>query len=477
MPGRAWSNYTGRFVVRLGPRAVGRIAERARKAEPDLGSLHELAEAVNARPLRSTLQKYPACRSHPVVRRRSVGEVLEREASRDPGVRIPSLASYFVVDPRDWKDLEHAGHFLLELRANQDVELAYREPAVRTAGTARPWAVDPTDPFVKDQGYLDPAPKGIGANTEEVWGDFNGAGVRFVDLEAGWNFQHVDLPQHGRKRKPLINKNDRTEADHGTAVLGVVLGQEDGVGITGIAPKADFRGVVSHVENLRTGDPDVPDAIEKAVKVLGKGGVLLLEVQTGDGLPIEIDEVMFTAIWEATRAGIIVIEAAGNGTESPPGRDLARVLRRRHDDPPPVNLMLRDSGAIMVSACHANLAGQGGHRRIGYASHGSRINCYAWGESVVTAGGGGFGPDAGNNGRYTDSFGGTSAAAAIVAGAAILVQQMASTPGGPGPLGPTEMRDILSNPTMGTVVLAPTGATKVGVMPDLTQIARELKGL
>jgi serine protease len=459
-------------VVRLGPRAVARIAERARKAEPDLCSLHELAEGVNSRPLRSILRKYPAVKSHPVVRRRSVAQILDREASRDTNAQIPSLAAYFIADPRDSYDPEQAGRLLLDLRANQDVEVAYREATVRNART---WVVDPTDPFVKDQGYLEPAPKGIGANTEEVWGYFNGAGVRFVDLEAGWNLEHVDLPQHGRKRKPLINRNDPTEADHGTAVLGVVLGQRDGGGITGIAPKADFRGVVSHVVNLRTRDPDVPDAIEKAVKVLGKGGVLLLEVQTGEGYPIEVDEVMFTAIWEATRAGVIVIEAGGNGTETV-GRDLSRIPRRRRDDPPPVNLKLRDSGAIMVSACRANFASQGGHRRIRYASYGSRINCYAWGESVVTAGWGDFGPIAGANRSYTDSFGGTSAAAAIIAGAAILVQQMASAPGGPGPLDPTQMRRILSDPTTGTVVLAPTGKRKIGVMPDLEQIARRLKG-
>ena len=141
-----------------------------------------------------------------------------------------------------------------------------------------------------------------------------------------------------------------------------------------------------------------------------------------------------------------------------------------------MNLMRRDSGAIMVSACHANLASQGGHRRIGYASYGSRIDCYAWGESVVTAGGGDFGPVAGDDRSYTDSFGGTSAAAAIIAGAAILVQEMATARGGPGPLGPTQMRRILSDPTTGTVVLAPTGKQKVGVMPDLTRIARKLKG-
>jgi hypothetical protein len=472
MPGRESSNHTGRFVVRLGPKALGRIAERARKTEPDLCSLHELAEAVNVRTLRSILKNYPAVKSHPVVRRRSVAQILEREASRKTDARISSLAAYFVADPRDWDDPEHAHRFLMDLRADPGIELAYREPVVRPAGA---WAVVPNDPYVKDQGYLAAAPRGIGANTEEVWGSFNGAGVRFVDLEAGWNLKHADLPQAGRKRKLLINKNDPAEANHGTAVLGIVLAKRDGYGITGIAPKADFRGVVSHVVNLRSGDPDIPDAIEKAVKVLGKGGVLLLEVQTGDGYPIEVDEVMFTAIWEATRSGIIVIEAAGNGSETV-GLDLDHIPRRRRDDPPPVNLTLRDSGAIMVSACRANLTSQGAHRRIGYASHGSRIDCYAWGERVVTAGKGDFGPVAGVNRSYTDTFGGTSAAAAIIAGAAILVQQMATASGGP-PLQPAEMRRILSDPAAGTTVSAPTGNKKIGVMPDLKVIARKLMDL
>src|SRR3954466_6382556 len=88
MPGRESSNHTGRFVVRLGPKALGRIAERARKTEPDLCSLHELAEAVNVRTLRSILKNYPAVKSHPVVRRRSVAQILEREASRKTDARI-----------------------------------------------------------------------------------------------------------------------------------------------------------------------------------------------------------------------------------------------------------------------------------------------------------------------------------------------------------------------------------------------------
>ena len=191
---RASSNYTGRIVVRLGHKARGRVAECARKTGPDPSSLGELAEAVGSPPLRSVLKQYPAVKSHRVVRRRSVAEILDSDASRGADPRIPSLASYFLADPRDWKDPKEAGRFLLALRASEDIELAYPEPAVCPAGT---WAVDPSDPYVKDQGYLDPAPRGIGANTKEVWGSFDGAGVGFVDLEAGWNLEHVDLPQVG----------------------------------------------------------------------------------------------------------------------------------------------------------------------------------------------------------------------------------------------------------------------------------------
>ncbi len=474
MPGRASSNHTGRIVVRLGHKARGRIAESARKAQAVPSSLEELADAVDARPLRSLLKQYPAVKSHRVVRRRSVGEILDSEASREADPRIPSLASYFLADPREWKDPKEAGRFLLALRASEEIELAYPESAVWPAGI---WAVDPSDPYVKDQGYLDPAPRGIGANTEEVWGSFDGSGVGFVDLEGGWNLEHFDLPQVG-DGKPLINENDPTQADHGTSVLGVVLGKPNGRGITGIAPKADFRGVVSHVADLHSRDPDVVDAIQQAVQVVGKGGVLLLEVQTRDGYPIEVDEVIFTAIWEATRAGVIVIEAAGNGAWADngirKGHDLDHIPRRRVEDPPPVNLTDRDSGAIMVSACGANLAAQDGHRRLGYAGYGSRINCYAWGEEVVTAGWGDFAP-ADDDRTYTRRFGGTSAAAAIIAGAAILVQQMAGAPGGPGLLGPDEMRLRLSATATGTVVLGLRGKAPIGVMPDLRAIARSLQ--
>jgi serine protease len=475
MPSHTSPKYTGRFVVRFGPKVVSRIAERARRTEPDACSLEELADAVGVPKLRGILRKYPQVRSYPAIRRSSVVQILESEEARDSDVPRSSLTSYFIADPREWQEAPHVDRLLADLKAEPDVEFAYRELAVRLNN----WAVDPDDPLVQDQGYLGPAPKGIGVNTDEVWGSFDGDGVRFVDLEAGWNLDHVDLPPAALSPQPLINKNDPTQADHGTAVLGVVLGQANGGGITGIAPRADFRGVVSHVVSLRSADAGVPDAIEAAVNALGKGGVLLVEAQTSNGYPVEIDEVTFAAIRKATCAGVTVIEAAGNGTETV-GRNLDLPIPRRADDPPPINLnrksrRFRDSGAIMVSGCRANLASQGGHRRIGYAGYGSRIDCYAWGEKVVTAGGGNFGPVARAADRqFTDGFGGTSSAAAIIAGVAILVQQMARSPRGPGQLEPAQLRNLLSDSTTGTAVLAPSGRKKVGVMPDLKEIARKL---
>jgi hypothetical protein len=463
MPARSSSEYTGRIVVRFGRKVVDRIVDRARKPEPDLCSLEEVAEAAQVTDLRGILRKYPGVRSHPAVRQSAVAEILERE-SRDSDVPLPSLTSYFVADPRELEDARYADRLLADLNAAADVEVAYRERAVCTPQDLE------DDPLVNDQGYLDPAPKGIGA--KEVWRFSNGAGVPFVDLEAGWYLKHVDLPRARLEPQPMINLNDDTEANHGTAVLGVVLAQRNERGIIGIAHGADFLGVVSHVVDLAREASGAPDAIAKAVEALtrdkGRGGVLLLEAQTVDGYPIEVDEVTFTAIRRATRAGIIVIEASGNGTGRV-GRDLDRATRwdGRLGSP-------RDSGAIIASGCHANLAGLGGHRRVAYTGYGSRVDCYAWGENVVTTGGGDFGPEAQRPSRkFTAMFGGSSSAAAIIAGAAILVQQMAGAYG-KGPLEAPEMRRLLSDPTTGTPVLAPTGTQRVGVMPDLKKIARKL---
>ncbi len=475
MPARASSRYTGRIVVRVDRSVANKIRNRANTpGSPDLETLQDLATPLDLDEFTTLFGGYPPHPTQRAIRGISNLELLRREerAQLSPYPPKHSLTAYFIADPRIWKSTARSHRYLADLNATPGVGLAYWERRHRSPNN---WAVDPSDPLVKDQRYLDPAPGGIGANTADVWGSFDGSGIGFVDVEAGWNLQHVDLPAPTTGTRPLVNFNDPLQADHGTASLGVVLGQPNGRGITGIAPKATFKGVSSWVADLEEETDDVPLAISAAMNVLKPGEVLLIEVETIDGFPVEIDDLEFQAIQTAAGNDLIVIEAAGNGTGTD-GRDLDRASSEsRPGFPLKRGPGFDDSGAIMVSACRADLTRSTPrrHRRKAYAGRGSRIDCFAWGDKVATTGGSGLGSTTGPNSSYTDSYDGTSAAAAIVAGTALLVQQAATLRRG-RPLTPTEMRALLSNPALGTGVLEPMGNQQIGVMPDLQAIARNL---
>ena len=103
------------------------------------------------------------------------------------------------------------------------------------------------------------------------------------------------------------------------------------------------------------------------------------------------------------------------------------------------------------------------------SNYGSRIDSYAWGDSIVTCGDGNLAGSGVNS--YRNNFGGTSGAAAIIAGCALLVQglhfaQKQSL------LSPTEMREMLCNPNTG-IKPGGTVAGQIGVMPDLRAVVEE----
>ena len=138
----------------------------------------------------------------------------------------------------------------------------------------------------------------------------------------------------------------------------------------------------SHYDAATGEELHTVDAIAEAVDHIEPGDVLLLEVQRpGEGgtrpLPTEIDPADFDAISDATGAGIVVVEAAGNGT-----RDLDLW---RHPTDGPLRAMRRDgpgdSQAIIVGSCVAQRF-QDGHARFPDSNWGERVDCYAWGESV-----------------------------------------------------------------------------------------------
>jgi hypothetical protein len=351
--------------------------------------------------------------------------------------------------------------------------LPYVEQAYVEAPVTDPLVNPADDTYSPTQGYLDPAPDGIDARYAWTLTGGDGAGIAFIDLEQGWVPTHEDLTA---RAPTLIFGTNRDgvggyQGDHGTAVLGQVMGVDNALGVVGIAPNIASVRMVSHFDGVTGTALHVADALLAAIDVLTFGDLVLLEVQrsaSGYGLaPTEIDSADFDTIQLAVALGIIVVEAAGNGSN-----DLDTyvdgggntVLNRG-------SAAFRDSGAIMIGAAASALP----HDRLGFSNFGSRIDCYAWGENVTTCGYG----DLANGGtpqtEYTDTFGGTSSASPIISGAALCVQGIAVDQIGHR-FSPGQMRAILSDPANGT----PQGggvAGNIGVMPNLRQIIDNVIGL
>jgi serine protease len=263
--------------------------------------------------------------------------------------------------------------------------------------------------------------------------------------------------------------------DHGTAVLGEIIGIDNGKGVVGIAPFVRSVQMVSHYEAASDTALHVADAIVAAITHMTAGDVLLLEVQRGSALlPTETDAVDFDAIRLAVAHGIIVVEAGGNGNndlDTWTNSGGLTILNRG-------SVNFSDSGAIMVGAALSSLP----HNRAGFSNFGSRVDCYGWGENIVTCGyanriGGSLGNDgtATRNDDYTSAFSGTSGASPIIVGATLILQglykEMTTSV-----LSPGQMRILLANPATGTAQ-GPGVAGNIGVMPNLRSIIEDTLNL
>jgi serine protease len=393
---------------------------------------------------------------------------LEENARRSEFPPLHSLSAYWRLDYRNYDgDLDELVKKFQEL---QEVDLAYKEMSV-----SDPWIAAGDDTFAARQGYLDAAPGGIDARWAWTQVEFPGAGVGFIDLEQGWISTHQDLTAAAPK---LVFNDNRHGVgtyigDHGTAVLGEVVGADNNRGVVGIAPSVSFVKMVSHFEASSKAHTYVAEAICAAITHMSAGDVLLLEVERYD-LPTETDSADFTAIRLAAGNGIVVVEAAGNGRKDLDNWD---VLCRSSAN-------FKDSGAIVVGASLSSLPHDRWENRWEGSNFGSRIDCYAWGENIVTSGYANRPPSGsrgslGNNKTvsrnddYTSTFGGTSGASAIIVGAALILQgmykaTMASV------LSPLQMRSLLSDPATGTAQGRGV-AGNIGVMPDLRAIIENTK--
>jgi hypothetical protein len=521
--------------------------------------------------LAKTIAQFPGSRIRRLftsVEPDRIRELMARAEAMGPW-QTPNLLTYYRITCGPGVDPEAVARALSRAPG---VETAYVERAVAEAGPVQP--DDDPYAFLPDpsatgstgtipephQGYLDAAPFGVGAR--DAWNVAGGdgsavitpasaphppnKGARFVTVQSGINYDHEDLakkkaslqgplwgqnlydvltnPAQAGQLSPEDVVNAQSSVNHGTAMLGIVCGDDNDVGIVGIATNSPKPKISSPFlgTTVNMSSTSIANAILGAIPEMNPGDVLHLPLAVeglttivGDykcvqALPIEVDSACFAAIAAASALGITVIEAAGNGVKvlkaiddtpvpnakvdlSKPGvlANIGGVDLDQYQDSdgkhvlnPTFPLEFKDSGAIVVGQAYAKLSPDGGHYRIEMqyfdvtgeeppggtgtgSNYGTRVDCYAWGQKVVTTTIGGKGPGTSANNHY-GFIGGTSSASAIIAGVALCIQGAVITHC-QHRWWPNQIRNVLKDPANGT----PQGALvpgPIGSMPDLGKI-------
>ena len=301
---------------------------------------------------------------------------MNKAIKSNPGYQPTDLLSYYAIDcdPGTGTD-----KLLRRLSQYKEIELAYRE----TDGYV-PSANSYEEIISSGQEYLGPAPLGIDAMHAWRIPGGDGAGkVRFIDIEKGWMLNHEALRIN---LYPETGINRHVYAEHGAGVLGIVMMQPNETGAVGITPKVKGSVISQYRPD---GSLNTADAIMTAIDRLRFGDVLLLEAQVLDPaggvnlLPVEIQDAVHRVIRLATALGIIVVEAGGNGNiYGNMGNDFDEFNLNGKKILNPESTDFKDSGAILVAASSARTP----HERMCFSNYGQRMNCFAWGESIVTAG-------------------------------------------------------------------------------------------
>lgn len=440
-------------------------------------------EGVRLRPLFGMTED--RMRSHIATLRSEVGE------------DVPDLSVFYKVDAPD-EMLETLAARLNELDV---VEAAYVKAPAEPAATVLaepetgllnrmvPSEAEPavTPDFTPRQGYLFAAPGGVDA--PYAWSRPGGRGtnVRVIDIEGAWRFSHEDLLQNQGGVAGGIPTNDLAWRNHGTAVLGEIGGDENGVGVTGIAPHANQRAISIF------GGLGSAAAIRQAADLLAPGDIILIELHRAGPrfnfqpradqrgyVAIEWWPDDYQAIRYASSKGVIVVEAAGNGAEN-----LDDAIYNANPPAPfgpfpawwqnPYRRAPLDSGAVMVGAgapppgTHGNNHGPD-RSRLDFSNFGALIDAQGWGREVTTCGYGDLQGGGNEDAWYTDRFSGTSSASPIVVGA-LAATQGALRAAGRIPMTPARAREVLR--TTGSPQQDAPGrprTQRIGNRPNLRQM-------
>ena len=336
-----------------------------------------------------------------------------------------------------------AADLLQRLNALPEIETVYPQPIPMPA-----FEPLPTPNWQPDQGYLNPAPQGIDAYFS--WGipGSKGESIRVCDIEGNWVFSHEDLSKaHGDIHLGGALILDPMWYNHGTAVLGEIAADSNGVGVTGIA-----FGV--SLNTVSIGTMSNADAIDLASDNIDAGDIILIELQEagpngGNYVPIEFYQAAFDAISAASANGRIVVEAGANGHQD---LDDSYWYGNLFDPD------YRHSGAILVGAGTPT-----SHSPEWFTSYGERLDLQGWGSEIYTLGYGDLYSEGDTAHYYTADFGGTSGASPIVVGAVAALRGAYEHAYGTV-LTRDEIVDILQS--TGTPQGEPT-SQNIGPLPDL----------
>ncbi|MFI8997958.1 type VII secretion-associated serine protease mycosin [Streptomyces sp. NPDC053542] len=283
-------------------------------------------------------------------------------------------------------------------------------------------------------------------HVEDAWGTTKGDGITVAVLDTGVDATHPDLEGQVLPGKDLIGfgaeRGDKTWADHGTAMSGIIAGHGHGHsdGVLGIAPEAKILPVRVILEDA---DPERKRARTERANALADGirwavdhGADVINLSLGDDSDSAHPEPREdAAVQYALSKGVPVVASAGNGGQ-----------QGDH-----VSYPAAYPGVIAVTAVD----------RYGTRARFSTRRWYATvsapGVDVVIAN-----PDR----KYYEGWG-TSAAAAYVSGAVALVR--AAHPG----LRPAEIKQLLTetaqdspahgrNDDLGAGLVDPAAAIKKG---------------
>lgn len=314
------------------------------------------------------------------------------------GKPLHDLTQFFLVELPVGRSVADACDALNELPG---VELAY---PVGTGGDPV-WAlpVAGTPDFENLQGYRRGAPLGVDADYGNTFSGGWGQKVIIADCETGWTDDHEDI-SHAAQGMYVGLTPLNYPWDHGTAVVGELVGERNGEGVLGICYGAGIR-LSSHQGN----PANFASTIQAGVRAVGVGDAVVIEIQCSAGVPsphpCEYIASVFAVIETATASGINVFSASGNGNNNLDSPAYGGRFDRN----------VRDSGAVMVGASNGSSL-----NKAGFSNYGSRLDAHGWGFNVTSTGYGDLQSGAATQ-EYTASFSGTSSATPIVTGSGMIL--------------------------------------------------------